>query len=80
MTGKFKIDFRVYKKTKHDHLLFEFNNNPKLIYNDVRKFGYIKLVEKPFDIFNFKNLGYEPSIVRNFRIFYLLKLKDVKPL
>ena len=45
MTGKFKIYLRVYKKTKHDHLVLEFNNNLKLIYNDVRKFGYIKLVE-----------------------------------
>ena len=67
MTGKFKIDFKAFKKTKHDHLLLEFNNNLKLIYNDVRKFGYIKLAEKPFDIFNLKNLGYEPSLVRNFR-------------
>ena len=73
MTGKFKIDLSVYKKTKHDHLVLEFNNNFKLIYNDVRKFGYIKLAEKPFDIFNLKNLGYEPSIVRNFSdIFFLM--------
>ena len=26
MTGKFKIYLRVYKKTKHDHLVLEFNN------------------------------------------------------
>jgi len=78
MTGKFKIDLRVYKKTKHDHLVLEFNNNLKLIYNDVRKFGYIKLAEKPFDIFNLKNLGYEPSIVANFRDILFAKIKRRK--
>ena len=67
MTGKFKIDLRGYKKIKHDHLVIEFDNNLKLIYNDIRKFGYIELLEKPFDVINLKNLGYEPSIVANFR-------------
>ena len=78
MTGKFKIDLGVYKKTKHDHLVLEFNNNLKLIYNDVRKFGYIELMEKPFDIFNLKNLGYEPYIVRNFRDTLFAKIKRRK--
>ena len=78
MTGKFKIDLRVYKKTKHDHLVLEFNNNLKLIYNDVRKFGYIELAEKPFDIFNLKNLGYEPSMVRNFHDILFAKIKSRK--
>ena len=78
MTGKFKINLRVYKKTKHDHLFLEFSNNLKLIYNDVRKFGYIKFVEKPFDIFNLKNLGYEPSMVTNFKDTLFAKLKRRK--
>ena len=78
MTGKFKIDLRIFKKTKHDHLVLEFNNNLKLIYNDVRKFGYIELMEKPFDIFNLKNLGYEPYIVRNFRDTLFAKIKRRK--
>ena len=64
MTGKFKIDLDGYKKIKHDHLIIEFNNNLKLIYNDIRKFGYIELVEKPFDIINLKKLGYEPSMFK----------------
>ena len=78
MTGKFKIDLTVYKKKKHDHLVLEFNNNLKLIYNDVRKFGYIKLAEKPFDIFNLKNLGYEPAIVENFRDILFAQIKKRK--
>ena len=32
------------KKDKHDRLIFTFNKNLKLIYNDVRKFGFIKLI------------------------------------
>ena len=78
MTGKFKIDLSTYKKTKHDHFVLEFNNNLKLIYNDVRKFGYIELMEKPFDIFNLKNLGYEPSIVKGFKDILFSKIKRRK--
>mgnify|MGYP006142641035 CR=1 FL=1 len=55
MTGKFFIaNNSQIKKTsfyynldnekdrKHDHIIFTFNNKSKLIYNDVRKFGFIK--------------------------------------
>ena len=78
MTGKFKIDYSFFKKTKHDHLVLVFNNNLKLIYNDIRKFGYIKLAEKTFDIFNFKNLGYEPSIVLDFSDILFTRIKKRK--
>ena len=57
MTGKFFfIDKKKNKKktsfyynlnnqndVKHDHIIFTFTNRAKLIYNDVRKFGFIKL-------------------------------------
>ena len=78
MTGKFKINLKVYEKTKHDHLVIELNNNLKIIYNDVRKFGYIKLSEKPIDIFNFKNLGHEPSIALCFKDILFVKIKRRK--
>ena len=76
MTGKFFIvnKNKEKKKTsfyysldetkdkKHNHLVFIFGNNTKLIYNDVRKFGFIK-----FDLGNryqknlhLKTLGPEP--------------------
>ena len=67
-----------FGKKKHDHLVLEFNNNLKLIYNDVRKFGYIQLAEKPFDIFNLKNLGFEPFIATNFRDILFAKIKRRK--
>jgi len=31
---------------KHNHIIFYFNNKIKLIYNDVRKFGFIKIINK----------------------------------
>ena len=68
---KFKTSFYYNidesKDNKHNRLIFSLSKKQKLIYNDVRKFGYIKLAEKPFDIFNLKNLGYEPSLVIYFR-------------
>ena len=78
MTGKFVINFKIYEKTKHDHLVIEFNNNLKIIYNDVRKFGYIKLSEKPIDICNLNNLGYEPSIAIYFKDILFVKAKRRK--
>ena len=78
MTGKFKINLKAFKKTKHDHFVIEFNNNLKIIYNDVRKFGYINLLEKPIDIFNLKSLGYEPSVAWYFREILFAKIKRRK--
>ena len=55
MTGKFIIIkkkkryktsfYYLLKKndTKHDHITLIFNNKTELIYNDVRKFGFIKI-------------------------------------
>ena len=50
------------KDNKHDHIIFLFKNGSKLIYNDVRKFGFIKFeniknIEKNSHL---KNLGPEP--------------------
>ena len=76
MTGKFFIinNKNVKKKTsfyynldetkdkKHNHIIFNFKNGLKLIYNDVRKFGFIKFdsVKKLSNNFHLKNLGPEP--------------------
>ena len=56
MTGKFFVVDKNKKKkktsfyynlndqkdSKHNHLIFAFNDKTKLVYNDVRKFGFIK--------------------------------------
>ena len=63
---KFKTSFYYEinedKDKKHDHVIFNLSKNQKLIYNDVRKFGFIKFFNKLNIRHNFhlKNLGPEP--------------------
>ena len=74
------------KDKKHDRLIFNLSNNQKLIYNDVRKFGFIKFF-KSNNIDNnahIKNLGPEPLSTKfNISYFknYILKrnrtIKDI---
>jgi len=76
MTGKFFYINRQNKKyktsfyynineekdKKHDRVIFDLSSNQKLIYNDVRKFGFIKLLNKIdlYQSFHLRNLGPEP--------------------
>ena len=75
MTGKFYISTKIKKlkkmsfyyntsdhNTKHDHLVFHFNDKKKLIYNDVRRFGFVKVFKSSSINENdhFKKLGPEP--------------------
>ena len=86
MTGKFFItdNKKRYKTSfyyslkkndkKHDHLTLFFNKKIKLIYNDVRKFGFIKIFSSK-DVFNCKHLfslGPEP-LSNNFNLNYFKK-------
>ncbi len=86
MTGKFFIidNNKKYKTSfyyslkkediKHDHLTFFFNKKIKLIYNDVRKFGFIKIYPSK-DVLNCKHLaslGPEP-LSNNFNLSYFKK-------
>ena len=99
MTGKFLIrkdNLKDYKTSfyynlnstvpKHNHIIFKLNNKTDLIYNDVRKFGFLKII-KTID-FNknphIKILGPEP-LSKKFNKFYfkqmilnkIRKIKDV---
>jgi len=60
MTGFFRIE-RKYVFRKHDHLIFNFTNK-KLIFNDIRKFGFVKIfnAKEIFKCSHLKNLGPEP--------------------
>jgi formamidopyrimidine-DNA glycosylase len=98
MTGKFfiinnnkkhKTSFYYSLKkndTKHDHITFFFNKNIKLIYNDVRKFGFIKIYSSK-NVFNCQHLallGPEP-LSKSFNLSYfgkyiLKKEKKIKDL
>jgi formamidopyrimidine-DNA glycosylase len=44
----------------HDHLIWEFENGPTLVFNDPRRFGFITLFEKGASVSHFENLGPEP--------------------
>ena len=74
----FYYDNEINKK--HNHVMIKFNKSIKLIYNDVRKFGFIKIVplrgiKKNNHI---KLLGPEP-LNSNFNIKYLnSKVKNIK--
>jgi len=86
MTGKFFIIdnnkkhktsfYYLLKKsdTKHDHLTFFFNKGFKLIYNDVRKFGFIKLFpsKNVYKCGHLEYLGPEP-LSKKFNINYFKK-------
>ncbi len=83
MTGYFRIS-NSDKTIKHDHLIFYFKEN-KLIFNDIRKFGFIKLFNS-VDIFNSSHLqkiGVDPFSKKfNYKFFKknLRKSLDVKTL
>jgi formamidopyrimidine-DNA glycosylase len=87
MTGKFFITDKNNKKhktsfyysikkdeSKHDHLTFYLSKGLKLIYNDVRKFGFVKLF-KDKNIYQCKHLKYlgpEP-LNKEFNLNYVVK-------
>ena len=65
---------------KHNHIIIKFNKFIKLIYNDVRKFGFVKII--PYGSIKENNhlrlLGPEP-LNKDFNIKYLnTKIKNIK--
>ena len=47
-------------KSKHNHLIFVFTDNSRMVFNDVRRFGKVFLVRHLTEIDSIKNLGLEP--------------------
>ncbi len=45
MSGRLKIIDNNNYRTKHDHLILNFNNNSSLLYNDPRRFGFIDYIK-----------------------------------
>jgi formamidopyrimidine-DNA glycosylase len=84
---KYKTSFYYSLKknhSKHDHLTLFLNKRFKLIYNDVRKFGFIKLFQshKVYKCSHLRYLGPEP-LTKNFSInyisrYFLNKKKKIK--
>ena len=58
----FYYDINEDKDKKHDRIIFDLSNNQKLIYNDVRKFGFIKFFQSVNinQNIHLKHLGPEP--------------------
>ena len=76
----FYYEINNEKDKKHDRIIFVLSNNQKLIYNDIRKFGFIKIIKRENldQNLHFKNLGPEPlSAEFNIRYFknYIKKKK-----
>ena len=82
----FYYDVENNKDKKHDRVIFFFSDKQKLIYNDVRKFGFIKFLNKSNfnQSLHLKELGPEPLSKKfNFAYFktYLIgknrSIKDI---
>ena len=58
----FYYNLNDFKDSKHNHIIFSLSNNQKLIYNDIRKFGFIKFINRLSLDQNthLKHLGPEP--------------------
>ena len=67
----FYYDINEEKDKKHDRIIFDLSNNQKLIYNDIRKFGFIKFIKRVNldQNIHLKSLGPEPLSI-NFNIRY----------
>ena len=74
------------KDNKHDRIIFFFKNNQKLIYNDVRKFGFIKFFNSNNykKIYHLNKLGpeplqknYNPNYLRNYFSKRKRNIKDI---
>lgn len=78
MEGKYYIRSSDYKREKHNHIIFELDDNIKLVYDDTRKFGKMYLIEKDKinEIGPLKKLGCEP-FSKDLTVSYLKeKFKD----
>ena len=82
----FYYDINEEKDKKHDRIIFDLSNNQKLIYNDTRKFGFIKFI-KSVNLdqnIHLKNLGPEPlstkfniKYFKNYKVGKKRTIKDV---
>ncbi|MDC0472700.1 bifunctional DNA-formamidopyrimidine glycosylase/DNA-(apurinic or apyrimidinic site) lyase [Pelagibacteraceae bacterium] len=75
-SGKRKKTSFYYKlnknEKKHNHIIFSLSKGKKLVYNDVRKFGFVKVVASKNILMHphLKFLGPEP-LLKNFNFKYL---------
>ncbi len=67
---------------KYTHVIFNFKNNTHLFYNDLRQFGYLKLVNKGELEIALNKFGYEPLekdfTFKNFKVITSRTKKNIK--
>lgn len=76
MEGKYYYEDKNYKLTRHDYIIFDFEDGTKLVYNDTRQFGTFEIYNSYNDLLACKSiskLGVEP-FEKNFNIDYLRPL------
>ena len=78
MEGKYQICTKETSLSKHDHVIFYLDDDTQLRYNDVRKFGRMKLVDKESykTLKPLNQLGKEPFEADVNEIYQRLKNKD----
>ena len=77
MEGKYYIKKLDEPLNKHTHVVFNINNEFNLLYDDMRKFGRMKLINKE-DLESTINVGVEP-LEGNLTVDYLKdKFKNIK--
>ncbi|HBM70317.1 MAG TPA: DNA-formamidopyrimidine glycosylase, partial [Firmicutes bacterium] len=71
MEGKFFVEPKEEKRKKHDLVEFNLDNDTKLVYNDVRKFGFIGLYKASSYLKDspLSNLGKEPFEISKEELF-----------
>lgn len=67
MEGKYFLKDEKEKNTKHDLVVFHFTDNTKLVYNDTRRFGRIKLAKEDeyMEIPPLSNVGPDPFMLKD---------------
>ena len=62
MEGKFFFRTKKDPKDKHEHVIFDLDDNTQLLFADVRKFGKVMLIEKDkiYSMKPYTELGLEP--------------------
>ena len=82
----FYYDINDDKDKKHDRIIFNLSNNQKLIYNDIRKFGFIKIIKRInlYQNIHLKHLGPEPLSakfnIEYFKNYIIGKKRTIKDL
>jgi len=82
----FYYNLNEEKDKRHDRIIFVLSNNQKLIYNDVRKFGFIKFIKRANldQNIHLKHLGPEPLSAKfnmeYFKNYIMGKERNIKDL